>query len=281
MKGATSSAAGALGAVPAPAAGAQGKFLRGDATWQDPTSSCVKTSGNQTVGGTKTFSSRILSSLNPTSWVNAANGQTLINSTLVDGDFVPLWQYETTDGDSFVLAGFRTNLQIAVVTSENKATSTNTSTTVFSLTPSGNLTLGGSVTANAFNGNATSATKATQDANGNVIPSTYATKTECNNKIPKSGSAGTVSCYETVSTNTTINQSSPSSIQTSSAVSVSNGTANTCWVKVARLTASSPSVTLGSSWKWQGGSTPTLKQNCFVVCCWCGSGGIAIANNIS
>ncbi len=127
----------------------------------------------------------------------------------------------------------------------------------------------------------TSATKATQDASGNVITSTYATKTECNNKIPKSGSAGTVSCYESVGTNTTINQSSPSSIQTSSAVSVSNGTSNTCWVKVARLTGSSPSVTLGSSWKWQGGSTPTLKQNCFIVCCWCGSGGIAIVNNIS
>lgn len=36
MTGATSSAAGAIGAVPAPAAGAQGKFLRGDGTWQTP-----------------------------------------------------------------------------------------------------------------------------------------------------------------------------------------------------------------------------------------------------
>ncbi len=34
MKGATSSAAGTAGLVPAPAAGAQGKFLRGDGTWQ-------------------------------------------------------------------------------------------------------------------------------------------------------------------------------------------------------------------------------------------------------
>lgn len=37
MTAATASAAGATGLVPAPAAGAQGKFLRGDGTWQTPT----------------------------------------------------------------------------------------------------------------------------------------------------------------------------------------------------------------------------------------------------
>ncbi len=36
MKGATASAAGAAGLVPAPATGAQGKYLRGDGTWQTP-----------------------------------------------------------------------------------------------------------------------------------------------------------------------------------------------------------------------------------------------------
>ena len=36
MKGATSSAAGTHGLVPAPAAGAQTKYLRGDGTWQTP-----------------------------------------------------------------------------------------------------------------------------------------------------------------------------------------------------------------------------------------------------
>ena len=39
MTAATSSAAGKAGLVPAPAAGAQAKFLRGDATWQSVTSS--------------------------------------------------------------------------------------------------------------------------------------------------------------------------------------------------------------------------------------------------
>ena len=36
MKGATASAAGAAGYAPAPAAGAQGKYLRADGTWQTP-----------------------------------------------------------------------------------------------------------------------------------------------------------------------------------------------------------------------------------------------------
>lgn len=147
MSAATSSAAGKAGLVPAPAAGAQGKFLRGDATWQDPTSACVKTSGTQTVGGTKTFSSQILSSLDASSWVNAANGKTLINSTLVNGDFVPLWQYETTDGDSFVIAGYKTTLSINLVTSENKAAGENTSTGIFQIDPSGNLTITGNIKA--------------------------------------------------------------------------------------------------------------------------------------
>lgn len=36
MSGATASAAGKSGFVPAPASGSQGKFLRGDGTWQEP-----------------------------------------------------------------------------------------------------------------------------------------------------------------------------------------------------------------------------------------------------
>ena len=41
MKGATSSAAGTNGLVPAPAAGSQDKFLRGDGTWQVPPTSTI------------------------------------------------------------------------------------------------------------------------------------------------------------------------------------------------------------------------------------------------
>lgn len=101
------------------------------------------------------------------------------------------------------------------------------------------------------------------------------------NYVAKTGNVGTFTAYTTVGTTTTINSSSPDANQTSSAVTVSNGESNTCWTKVVRLTASSPSVSLGSSWKWQGGSAPTLSQNGFLVLCWCGSGGLAVFNAVS
>ncbi len=52
---ATSSAAGTIGAVPAPAAGAQGKYLRGDGTWQNPpntTYAVFKGATSSAAGGT-------------------------------------------------------------------------------------------------------------------------------------------------------------------------------------------------------------------------------------
>lgn len=41
MKAATANTAGTMGLVPAPAAGAQDKFLRGDGTWQAPPTSTI------------------------------------------------------------------------------------------------------------------------------------------------------------------------------------------------------------------------------------------------
>lgn len=54
MTAATSSAAGTSGLVPAPSAGAQSKFLRGDGTWQTPpgTTSVVTTSANGLMSST-------------------------------------------------------------------------------------------------------------------------------------------------------------------------------------------------------------------------------------
>lgn len=48
MGAATSSAAGKAGLVPAPAAGAQGKYLRGDGTWQTPPSTTYSNMGGAT-----------------------------------------------------------------------------------------------------------------------------------------------------------------------------------------------------------------------------------------
>ena len=75
MTGASSSAAGKAGLVPAPAAGAQGKFLRGDGTWQTPTNTV------NTAGSTNTSSKIFL--VGATS--QAANPQTYSHDTAYVG----------------------------------------------------------------------------------------------------------------------------------------------------------------------------------------------------
>lgn len=56
MTGATSSAAGQTGLVPAPGSGDQGKFLRGDGSWQTPTDTDTKnTAGSTNNAGVKKF----------------------------------------------------------------------------------------------------------------------------------------------------------------------------------------------------------------------------------
>ena len=94
------------------------------------------------------------------------------------------------------------------------------------------------------------------------------------NGIKLTGSRGNLAGYETNGTATTINQSARDSNQTGSNITVSNGTSGTSWTKIVRVTAA-VTVTLGSSWVWQGGSAPTIASGGILVCCWCGSGGIA------
>ena len=52
MTGATSSAAGAAGLVPAPAKGKQGQFLRGDGTWATPTNTTYTSGTGISISGT-------------------------------------------------------------------------------------------------------------------------------------------------------------------------------------------------------------------------------------
>ena len=118
------------------------------------------------------------------------------------------------------------------------------------------------------------------DGSANItINATAATDSS---KVPLSGARGTLAGYESVTRNvSTITNTTGDAIETNaSKVTVNNGTSGQCWTKVARLTARAPVVTLGSNWKWQGGSVPELKQNGFLVLCWCGSGGLAIYNNV-
>lgn len=141
---------------------------------------------------------------------------------------------------------------------------------------------------------ADSATKATQDASGNVITSTYATKTEVNEvsttasiadtkagqRILMEGSRGTLAGYSTpvsISTAVTINGSSNDDtiVTAAVAVTISNGSSGQTWIKTVALQNASATVTLGSSWKWVGGSAPTIMPNSILVVKWCGTFGLA------
>lgn len=108
----------------------------------------------------------------------------------------------------------------------------------------------------------------------------YATNAAVNGKININGARGLIAGYESIGDWTTITDSSPDSNETTAAVTVNNGSANVCWTKIVHLTSASPSVNLGSSWKWQNGTSPELKQNGFLVLCWCNTMGLAVYNNV-
>ena len=108
---------------------------------------------------------------------------------------------------------------------------------------------------------------ASPDSNGNVT-------VDLSGRVAVSGARGTLAGYEASGASTTINASSPDANEVSSNITVSNGTNGTSWTKVVRVTAE-VTVTLGDAWVWQGGSAPTIAVGGVLVCCWCGSGGIA------
>ena len=107
----------------------------------------------------------------------------------------------------------------------------------------------------------------TPDSNGNVT-------VDLSGRVAVSGARGTLAGYEASGASTTINASSPDANEVGSAITVSNGTNGTSWTKIVRVTAE-VTVTLGNAWVWQGGSAPTIAAGGVLVCCWCGSGGIA------
>lgn len=105
---------------------------------------------------------------------------------------------------------------------------------------------------------------------GNI--STYAV-------IP-SGSRGTLAGYNTPASSssaiTISNTSNDDTIVTAAvAVTVNNGSSGQTWTKTIALQNASATVTLGSSWKWVGGSAPTISANSILVVKWCGTFGLA------
>ena len=101
--------------------------------------------------------------------------------------------------------------------------------------------------------------------------------------LPKTGSRGTLAGYENTSvgaTALTINQDSPDSQQLTAAVAitVSDGTAGTAWVKKISIKNASATISLGSSWSWVGGSQPTVTAPSLLVLSWDNDCGMAILN---
>lgn len=100
-------------------------------------------------------------------------------------------------------------------------------------------------------------------------------------KINISGSRGSLAGYENITVGSsaiTINQDSPDSQQLTAAVAitVSNGSANQSWVKKVSIKDASTTISLGSAWKWAGGSQPTVTAPSLLVCSWDNDCGIAI-----
>ena len=59
------------------------------------------------------------------------------------------------------------------------------------------------------------------------------------------------------------------------AVTVSDGEASTAWTKSVALRSASATVSLGSSWKWVGGTEPAIKANSILELKWMGTFGLA------
>lgn len=76
------------------------------------------------------------------SWVEAANGRSILRSSLAAGSFVPLWNYVHTSGDSTVLGGHKDSINLAHITKANKDAGTNASAWVWTIAGTdGSLTL--------------------------------------------------------------------------------------------------------------------------------------------
>lgn len=110
-------------------------------------------------------------------WVGALQGNSAITSTASAGAFSPLLAFKTTNG-SMGVGCHQTRLQIYYAAKATVDAGNNNMAKMATLMDeSGNASWPGTITASSgFIGNASSATKATQDGNGNVIADTY-TKT--------------------------------------------------------------------------------------------------------
>lgn len=94
MTGATSLLDGAAGLVPAPAAGNQGKYLRGDGTWQTPTNTTTGDGIKTKVAKTGTAQASVSTSISANTTMDNSIGTLLNNDATLDthklGDFTAI-----------------------------------------------------------------------------------------------------------------------------------------------------------------------------------------------
>ena len=92
--------------------------------------------------------------------------------------------------------------------------------------------------------------------------------------IPKTGSTGTLTVTETISSATTVNASSARSMNLADAgaLTVEDGAAGESWITVVALEGTA-TITLGTNWAWSG-SAPDLAKG-LVTFAWYGTFGVA------
>ena len=198
FKGATSSAAGGAGLVPAPTAGAQAKYLRADGTWQTPpdTNTTYSASNGISLSGT-TFSNSGVRSIatggsNGTISVNT-NGTTtnvavkgLGSAAYTASSAYAAASHTHPQDNNFIAHGNEFNFiptltaNMDVYFNYRQTGGNNTSgykITNYHFSNGAGSTDGVTLIAGTFNGalsgNATTATKATQDSAGQQINTTY------------------------------------------------------------------------------------------------------------
>lgn len=98
--------------------------------------------------------------------------------------------------------------------------------------------------------------------------------------IGKTGNRNALAGYEDLqsqSTALTVNATTQDSCCVTGAVqiTVSNGSSGTAWTKTVGITNASATVSLGSSWDWVNGESPTISANGVLVLHWCGTFGVA------
>ena len=98
--------------------------------------------------------------------------------------------------------------------------------------------------------------------------------------VGKTGNRGNLSGFETPvvqsSALTVTNTSRDTNLVTGAVkITVNDGAANQAWTKTVAISNGSATIALGSKWKWYGGAAPDVSANCVLVLHWCSTFGVA------